>query len=228
MLNSTRKLVVGGLLSALTIVLGMTPLGFIPVPTPAGSATTMHIPTILAALLEGPITGAFVGFIFGLNSFLRGGAFFVDPIIAFIPRLIVGPLAYFGFKVLNSGLRTHKVAVSLILGLMTGYGAWEGLTQVFGADIKIGFGVAIIIAVIAGSAFFHMTNERDIPVTIAAIIGTAVNTIGVLTLAVIRGWLPPGGAALVAVTHGIPEIIVASAITLVLYRAVIKFKRQGR
>ena len=32
--------------------------GFIPVPTPAGSATTMHIPTILAGVFEGPAAGA--------------------------------------------------------------------------------------------------------------------------------------------------------------------------
>ena len=41
---NTRQIVISGLLVALALVLGVTGLGFIPVPTPAGAATLMHIP----------------------------------------------------------------------------------------------------------------------------------------------------------------------------------------
>ena len=69
---TTRKLVISGVLGAICIIMGAVPvLGFIPVPTPAGHATIMHVPVILAGILEGPAAGAFVGFIFGLFSLLR-------------------------------------------------------------------------------------------------------------------------------------------------------------
>ena len=49
---SLRQLTVIGLLSALTVVLGVSGLGFIPIPPIY--ATILHIPTLIGALLEGP------------------------------------------------------------------------------------------------------------------------------------------------------------------------------
>ena len=69
MKGKTRTIAITGMLSAIAIVLGLTPLGLIPVPTLAGKATIMHIPVIVGAIIEGPIVGMFVGFIFGLISF---------------------------------------------------------------------------------------------------------------------------------------------------------------
>ena len=60
---STRKIVIAGLLSAVAIVLSVTGLGYIPLPTAAGRATFIHVPVILAGILEGPVIGGFVGFI---------------------------------------------------------------------------------------------------------------------------------------------------------------------
>ena len=56
---STRKMAVAGMLGAVAIVLSVTGLGMIPMPTLAGRATIMHVPVILAAILEGPVVGAF-------------------------------------------------------------------------------------------------------------------------------------------------------------------------
>ncbi len=47
-------------MGALTIILGVTGLGLVPVPTPAGRATILHVPTIIAAILEGPVVGFFL------------------------------------------------------------------------------------------------------------------------------------------------------------------------
>ena len=69
---SVRQITLVGILGAMTVALGFMPVGgFIPVPTPAGSATTMHIPTILAGVFEGPVAGGIVGAIFGGFSFWR-------------------------------------------------------------------------------------------------------------------------------------------------------------
>ena len=66
-----RKMVVAGMLSAVTAVLVFTPIGMIPLPPPLLSATTVHVPVILAALAEGPLVGLAVGTVFGICSFIR-------------------------------------------------------------------------------------------------------------------------------------------------------------
>ena len=53
---TVRQMATVGLLSAITVVLGMTGLGFIPIPPI--NATILHIPTLIGALLEGPRIGA--------------------------------------------------------------------------------------------------------------------------------------------------------------------------
>jgi len=45
--RSIRRIVTAGLLLAITLLLALTPVVFIPVPTPAGSATIAHIPAII-------------------------------------------------------------------------------------------------------------------------------------------------------------------------------------
>ncbi len=49
---------------------------------------------------------------------------------------------------------------------------------------------------------------------VSATVGTLTNTLLVLGMAVVRGYMAPGVALTVAVTHGIPEIIVAAIITV--------------
>lgn len=160
-----RTLTVSGLLGALSVILGITPLGFIPVPTAAGYATIMHVPVILGAVLEGPMVGALTGLIFGLHSFLRAGsAFIADPIIAIGPRILIGIVAYGVYRITRS----------------------EALAAAF---------------------------------------GTFTNTAGVMGLAVLRGYIPATAAWGVVLTHGIPEVIIAVAITVVASKALRRVRR---
>ncbi|MBR5515110.1 MAG: ECF transporter S component [Clostridia bacterium] len=64
--NTTKRMVTLAMFCAIIGVLGMTNIGFIPLPLV--KATTMHIPVILGAILLGPKAGALFGFIFGLCS----------------------------------------------------------------------------------------------------------------------------------------------------------------
>jgi uncharacterized membrane protein len=53
-----RKIVVSGVLGAIITLLGSLGTagpGFIPVPTPAQHATTLHVPVIIGGILEGPV-----------------------------------------------------------------------------------------------------------------------------------------------------------------------------
>ena len=97
---STRKLVVSAMFSAVSIVLGMTPLGIIPLPV--ANLTTMHIPTILAGVLEGPIVGLWVGLIFGLTSLYKAitaptsllSPFLMNPLVSVLPRMLIGVVSW--------------------------------------------------------------------------------------------------------------------------------------
>ena len=64
--RDTKRMVLLGMLIAVLLVMGMTGIGFIPLPVI--KATTMHIPVILGAILLGPGAGAVLGAAFGLCS----------------------------------------------------------------------------------------------------------------------------------------------------------------
>ncbi len=64
-----RKIAVIGMLSAITIVLGLSGYGFVPLPT--AKATIMQLPIVIGAILEGPLAGAMIGLIFGLFSIFQ-------------------------------------------------------------------------------------------------------------------------------------------------------------
>ena len=62
----TRYMAMLAMLCGVLLVMGMTGIGFIPLPVI--KATTMHIPVILGAILLGPKAGAVLGAVFGLCS----------------------------------------------------------------------------------------------------------------------------------------------------------------
>jgi uncharacterized membrane protein len=98
-----RKMAIIGVLSAISIMLSMTPLGFIPIgPT---NATIMHIPVIIGAVVEGPVVGMVVGFIFGAASLIRNLTMptitsfaLINPLVSVLPRIIIGIVAYYVYK----------------------------------------------------------------------------------------------------------------------------------
>lgn len=63
---NTRYMALLAMLCGVLLVMGMTGIGFIPLPVI--KATTMHIPVILGAILLGPKAGAVLGAVFGLCS----------------------------------------------------------------------------------------------------------------------------------------------------------------
>lgn len=62
----TRYMALLAMLCGVQLVMGMTGIGFLPLPVI--KATTMHIPVILGAILLGPGAGAVLGGLFGLCS----------------------------------------------------------------------------------------------------------------------------------------------------------------
>lgn len=121
---SIKQITVAGMLAAISIIMSTTPLGYIPLGI--ANATTMHIPTIIGAILEGPYVGTFIGLIFGVSSFVRQNTpLFADPIIAIVPRLLIGIVTYYIYKMTKSagiaaaaGTLTNTVGVLGLAVLM--------------------------------------------------------------------------------------------------------------
>jgi uncharacterized membrane protein len=108
MSSSTRKIVIAGVMGAISIFLGATHLGFLP--WFAGAAITiMHLPVIIGAVLEGPWVGLAIGFIFGAFSLIQGAiaptgpadVWFTNPLVSIIPRLFIGPVAWLIYQALR-------------------------------------------------------------------------------------------------------------------------------
>lgn len=115
---SIRQMTMIGMLSAISIFLGITGLGFIPLPTMR--ATIMHVPVIIGAIIEGPVVGALVGLVFGLFSMYQNftapgptSFIFWNPIIAIIPRVLVGIVAYYVYRGLYNKIKKESISIAI-------------------------------------------------------------------------------------------------------------------
>jgi len=238
-----RKIVMAGLLGALAIALGLTPLGFIPVPTPALHATTMHIPAIIAGILEGPLVGAMVGLIFGLFSFFQATIpIFRDPLIAILPRMSIGIFAFYAFSLTKSKYIRPLVsgAMGITLGHTTFYTTqlleknfppgsawWYKPLQFLAHHPERTIPLSVIIGLGAAILTYWLFRKAGAPAAFSALIGTLTNTVGVLSLAVVRGYLPPVAAISVGILHGLPEILVAIIVVVLVERSMARIRQKG-
>ncbi|MDD6794382.1 MAG: ECF transporter S component [Clostridiaceae bacterium] len=134
-----RQLTLVGMLSGICIFLGLTRLGFIPLPFM--NATIMQIPVIIGAIVEGPIVGAIVGLVFGLFSMYQSftaptsvlSIAFMNPIVAIIPRVLIGIVSYYVYKFIKAKFNKIKLSYGLasIAGTLTNTIGVLGLVYVF-------------------------------------------------------------------------------------------------
>lgn len=115
-LFTTQELTIVGMLSGITILLGLTGYGFIPLPMM--KATILHVPVIIGALVAGPRVGFMVGLIFGCFSIFQAitspvllSFALMNPVISVLPRVLIGVGAYYLYRVLNQAL--HREPISL-------------------------------------------------------------------------------------------------------------------
>ncbi|MDF1520445.1 MAG: ECF transporter S component [Brevefilum sp.] len=116
----TRKIVITGVLSAISIFLGMTRLGFIPWVSGA-SLTIMQVPVIIGAVLEGPIVGFVIGLVFGVFSLIQAAVaptgpadvWFTNPLLSILPRLFIGPVAWLIYR----GLKRWEIPALIAAGV---------------------------------------------------------------------------------------------------------------
>ncbi|MGD9030101.1 MAG: ECF transporter S component [Anaerolineae bacterium] len=164
---STFDLAVAGIFGALAIVLSFTPLGLIPVPNPTEAATSLHLPAIIAGILAGPAVAAMVGLVLAISSWLRysasfitfaGGNLLVALLAAFVPRLLIGVLAYYAYRPLRrwpalaaglAGLVGTLTNTFGVLGTLIALGTLPVslLVPVFSMNVPIEVALAVVITI---------------------------------------------------------------------------------
>jgi uncharacterized membrane protein len=169
---SSREIVIAGVIGGVALFLGATRLGFIPVPIPfIGNATIMHIPAIFGGAMEGPVVGLLTGAIFGIFSFLYADVpIFKDPIVAILPRLLIGVVAWAVFV----SLRRWSVDLASV-----GAGLLGSLTNSVGV-----LGLGLILPLGQQSYLTPALVVASIPQVIAEAVLAAV-----VTVVLVRGVL---------------------------------------
>ena len=127
------------LFTAIIVIMAFTPLGYIPLVVI--NATIIHIPVILGALFLGPKKGAFLGFVFGLTSFINNtfkaataSAFVFSPVLAynvvgasgifkslyicFVPRILVGVVPYFIYVLIRRALKSEQKTGPIVVNAL--------------------------------------------------------------------------------------------------------------
>lgn len=166
--DRTRKIVITGVLSAISIFLGITRLGFIPWVSGA-SLTIMQVPVIIGAVLEGPVVGTIIGLIFGIFSLIQAAVaptgptdvWFVNPLLSILPRLFIGPVAWLIYRALRNwkipaliaagigGSLTNTILVLGMIGLL-GLVPWAALPPIVlanGLPEAVASGILVVAVV---------------------------------------------------------------------------------
>lgn len=174
----TRKIVITGVLSAISIFLGITRLGFIPWVTGA-SLTIMQVPVIIGAVLEGPIVGFAIGLIFGVFSLIQAAVaptgptdiWFTNPLLSILPRMFIGPIAWLIYSSLKKwripallaagigGSLTNTILVLSMIGVL-GFLPWELLPAIAFAN-GLPEAVASAVLVVAVVSVWQQIEKDD-------------------------------------------------------------------
>lgn len=138
-LNKTSNLVMTAVLVAIIMIMAFVPfLGYIPLGFM--NATIIHIPVIVGAILLGPKSGAFLGLVFGLTSLWKNTmmpnptSFVFSPfvevagfggnlwslVIAIVPRILIGVVAYWVYRLLLKKLSGSKGTLPLVCAGIAG------------------------------------------------------------------------------------------------------------
>lgn len=187
------------MLTGLLIVMGMTGIGFIPLPVI--KATTMHIPVILGAILLGPTAGAVLGGVFGLCSIYANTT--TPGLLSFAFSPFMSNEGFLGV------IKSLWIALGcrILLGIIAGW-LWRLLKKVRLGDVyalPITAAVATVChtLLVMGSIFVLLADQyaaaKD--VALSAVFGLIMATVA---------------------TSGIPEAIAAAILCTVIGKALIE------
>lgn len=241
----TRKLTLIAILGAIIVVMGLTPLGFIPLGIL--SITTMHIPVIIGAVLEGPVVGGLVGLIFGLFSVFNAvtrptpvSFVFLNPMVSVVPRILIGVITGYVYKLLKDKNNDKlKLFMNIFWALVSAFMAYMIFKSFSGGASLSNKIFSIIFFAIALIMLYLSVNykRKDFALAVAAFCGTFTNSIlvlGLIYLLYAQRYVTALGVANETaakvifsslITNGIPEAIVAIIITSSVGYSVLKRRK---
>lgn len=241
----TKNLTTVGILGAIVIMLGLTPLGFIPLGVL--TITSLHIPVIIAGILEGPVVGGLVGLIFGFFSLFNAmtrptpiSFVFYNPLISIMPRILIGVVTGLVYRALkdkdNNKLRLFMNIFWTIVVIILGYVTVKSFIENVDLVNKVFSIIFLLIACVM--LYLSIKNKKaNFAIAVSSFMGTLTNSGLVLGLIYIFyaqkyaqaiGISPDFAAKTIFsafITNAIPEAIVA---ILVASAVVTSFSKRRR
>lgn len=241
----TKNLTTVGILGAIVIMLGLTPLGFIPLGVL--TITSLHIPVIIAGILEGPVVGGLVGLIFGFFSLFNAmtrptpiSFVFYNPLISIMPRILIGVVTGLVYRALkdkdNNKLRLFMNVFWTIVVIILGYVTVKSFIENVDLVNKVFSIIFLLIACVM--LYLSIKNKKaNFAIAVSSFMGTLTNSGLVLGLIYIFyaqkyaqaiGISPDFAAKTIFsafITNAIPEAIVA---ILVASAVVTSFSKRRR
>ncbi|HLE78358.1 MAG TPA: ECF transporter S component [bacterium] len=173
---STFQIAVAGICGGLAIALAYTPaVGYITVPNLSQAATTLHIPALVAGVVAGPVAGLLVGLVLAFTSWFQFGGVFMqfaggNPIVAlaaaFIPRALIGVVAYYAYRLLRgpaasilAGFLGTTTNTAGVLGILWFLGTPDFRTAVV-PIIVLNYPVEVIFAVVVAVPVFAVLGRN--------------------------------------------------------------------
>lgn len=197
----THYMALLAMFSAVLLVMGITGIGFIPLPVI--KATTMHVPVILGAIVLGPTAGAVLGAVFGLCSVWANTTTPGLLSFAFSPFMTTEGLPGIAKSLwIAMGCR-------ILFGLLAGW-IWRFAKKLWKQDY-IALPVSAVIATIChtllvmGSIYILLAQQyaQAKNVAISAVFGLVLGTV---------------------TASGIPEAIVAALLVTIIGKAVLHLR----
>lgn len=194
----TRYMATLAMFCGILLVMGMTGIGFIPLPVI--KATTMHIPVILGAVLLGPAAGAVLGGVFGLCSIWANTTSPGLLSFAFSPFMTT--------EGLPGVLKSLWIALGcrILLGVIAGW-LWKGMKKLLKQDylaLPVTAAVSTVCHTILVMGSIYVLLARQYAeaknVAITAVFGLVIGTV---------------------TASGIPEAIIAAVLVTVVGKALL-------
>lgn len=198
--TNVRKMAALAMMAGVLLVMGMTGIGFIPLPVI--KATTMHIPVILGAILLGPGAGAVLGCVFGLCSVWANTT---------APGLLSFAFSPF---MSTTGLLGAVKALWIGIGCRTLFGAVTGWLWVLLKKLKLKDLLALPITAVVGTLCHTVLVMGSIYILLAQQYAQAKNVALTAVFGLVMGTVT---------ASGIPEAIAAAVAVTVIGKALIRF-----
>ena len=194
----TRYMATLAMLCGLLLVMGMTGIGFIPLPVI--KATTMHIPVILGAILLGPGAGAVLGSVFGFCSIWANTT---------APGLLSFAFSPF---MSTDGLVGAAKSIWIALGCRILFGLLAGLLWKLAKKIAKQDYIALPVTAVTATLLHTLLVMGSIYLLLAQQYAQAKNVAITAVFGLVMGTVT---------ASGIPEAIVAAVLVTVIGKALL-------